>query len=81
MTVKDIHFFVQNNKKIDQLIDKLPEFTKNDSNIQECIKKMPNEKEKQNLQDLFSKIFVYIPSKRITAKKVLQHPFFSSIHK
>eukprot|EP00952_Eustigmatos_sp_NYUAD-ZCMA_P001981 8893-Eustigmatos_ZCMA.PRE.1 len=34
-----------------------------------------------NLADLLEKIFVVDPSKRITVKEALQHPFVSSHHK
>lgn len=30
--------------------------------------------------DLLSKLFTYDPSKRLTAREVLQHPFFADIH-
>ena len=34
-----------------------------------------------NFLDLLSRVFAYVPAKRITAQEALQHPFFSDVKK
>lgn len=33
----------------------------------------------ENLLDLFSKIFLYLPEKRLTAEQAMSHPFFDDV--
>ena len=33
-----------------------------------------------NLMDLLSKMFAYVPDDRITAEEALEHPFFKDVH-
>lgn len=49
--------------------------------FEKCFKMMPTQKEESDLRDLFGKIFVYNPKKRITAKNIIKHPFFESLSK
>lgn len=37
--------------------------------------------DRKNFIDLLLKMFCYLPSKRITAKEALKHPFFKDIQK
>lgn len=40
---------------------------------------MENKNDKENIKDLLEKIFVYNPKKRLTAKKILKHPFYAGM--